>query len=191
MSWLGVSIMIDKGSAVIDEATPWAPTIQSTSSRSAHKLPTTVESQAATDAHEMLSSSAVLPERIVLVREIIKSDLNEAVLELKHEDAIEIRRGDIENCLELAHVISPLLALYRDVRFAATADIEGTVSLILQSERSGRRVGFDFANGQKEFRVVKVDEHLRVSSTTANLSDRRIAISIARWVTRAGSGIQF
>lgn len=105
------------------------------------------------------------------------------------EDALE--SGDpspgeaaIESCMQLVKLIAPVAAMNPAIRRAAFSEDDGSVSFVLQSLVTDRRVSYRIDANGRSVNILAIDEQMHPSSLVALLTDTDTLKEKAEWVAQ-------
>ena len=87
-------------------------------------------------------------------------------------------------CMYVANRIVHFVALYDDVLSAAFGEETGGISLVLRSDRTGRRVNFRVAADGALVTVIRIDRDMDTRSDELAPDDARELKELAGWVTQ-------
>ena len=87
-----------------------------------------------------------------------------------------------ESCMRLARLIAPTVAMHPAIKRAAFSENDGSVSLVLQSLASDRRVTYRIDADGRRVNVLATDEHMQSTGLAAQLTDTSSMKERAEWV---------
>lgn len=112
------------------------------------------------------------------IEDTLYQDRNEAILE-GESGATE---AAIATCRKLAGHILDFLTESAKAKWAAFGEDSGSVSLVLRSDVTGRRVDFRVSSEGQDITVISIDKDLNTSAVPLALGDRSKLRESAAWV---------
>jgi hypothetical protein len=91
----------------------------------------------------------------------------------------------VATCKRIAIQFAPQIVLNSSLKWAAFGEDGGSVSLVLRSLDTGRRVDFRISADGRHISAISIDEHMTAKSVPVSAEDGNVLRERAAWVNNA------
>jgi hypothetical protein len=113
------------------------------------------------------------------IQKHLQDDREDVVL----EGGVVPSKVAIDKCLALARLVAPRIALAPRLKSAAFVEEAGTVSLVLQSLVTDRRLNYRVSTDGGQLSVTRIDEAMDLEELQVSIDDANTLRELAGWVT--------
>ena len=112
----------------------------------------------------------------------IRQNMNEDTADVVREGGNAPTQATINACLAVASTLSDIVASKPNLKYAAFVEESGGISLVLRSERAGRRANFRVSPDGLQLSVVTVSSHGQTGTNSVRIDDTQQLQGWVEWL---------